>query len=505
MRGTGDLRMTAARVFWFAAALVMLAGCHNKDEGRITGTATYRERIGLPAGVIFEADLIELGPTEADRRVIASETQENAGPVPIRFAITYPRAALDPSRLHAVDARLRVGGRVLFETKTPAPVSVAEKPEPIEILLTRAGPAGDLAGLEAEVAAIDARSAMLRRVEGTFKEGDISGSFVGYLDGERPVLILEGRDLGQLGSSSIAYHFRDGTLLRYAEDTLRHAANDPTGERVSVSLKLYFDDNRYVGGTKLVDNVNDEPDQHEITEAGRRATLALSRLGGALAKRPAGTNVMTLACPDGATFRVISDPSAGNVRIERLGRDPVLLPRLKSASGTLYGDSMRSLFSSGDKFVWTAGDTPAVTCKRAPSDAALSLAPGQFPIADPEQSPAGAWERKLLQLMPAINTCLAHGALDLPRVTGAAPVAGGQVSVSLMSVSGGRVACVATVDGAKITSYVTSSSRAGEPADQKLAIFTPASSAYPESACYVHQRVMNADGQFLGWLSDSRC
>ncbi len=500
--------MTARAMWAVLTALLLLTGCKGRDAVRLEGTATYREHMSLPAGAVLEVDLVELGPAsgEADRRVIASSVNENPGPVPIAFEIRYKKSVLDPSRAHGLDARIRLGERVLFETRTPVPVLTGKDVKSIEVLLTRSGPEGDMAALEAEVAAIDAKAASLRRVEGSYKEGNIAGSFVAYLDGDAPILIFEGRDLVALGSSSVGLHFRDGALLRYAEDTIRKSAtNSGLDKGVSVSLKLYFDHSRYVGGTKTVDNVAEEPEEREITAAAAAATLALSRVSGKLARAPGTRNALILACSDGATFGTVPDPSGDSLRLERLGRDPLVLPRVQSATGTLYGDATRSLHLKGDNATWMSGDNPAVACKRAAAGTALRLAPGQFPAAALSERPSTAWEHKLLNMLPAIDACLAHGKLDLPRVTQATAMAGGVISVSLMSADGGRVSCTVSQDGSALRSYDTSASRAGEPTDLKTAIFTPAASAYPAAPCYVHERVISPDGTFLGWLSQSRC
>jgi putative lipoprotein len=82
----------------------------------VTGTATYRERIALPAGAVFEASIEDVSRADAPSMVIGSSRLESLGQVPIRFSIDYEPARIEPNHRYAVRARIMAGENALFAT-----------------------------------------------------------------------------------------------------------------------------------------------------------------------------------------------------------------------------------------------------------------------------------------------------------------------------------------------------------------------------------------------------
>jgi uncharacterized lipoprotein YbaY/uncharacterized lipoprotein NlpE involved in copper resistance/heat shock protein HslJ len=132
-------------------AWVLLAGCMmaapatavETGEGMVRGSATFRERIALPPGVVFEATLQDVSRMDAPADVVAVFRQEDAGNPPYRFELAYDPAKIIPSRRYAVRARLTLAGRLLFTTDTVYPVITQGHPTSVELLLKRvAGAAG---------------------------------------------------------------------------------------------------------------------------------------------------------------------------------------------------------------------------------------------------------------------------------------------------------------------------------------------------------------------------
>jgi putative lipoprotein len=58
-------------------------------SARITGTATYRERVSLTRDAVFDAELVEVARAGARGEVIANVHKANPGQVPIAFEIRY--------------------------------------------------------------------------------------------------------------------------------------------------------------------------------------------------------------------------------------------------------------------------------------------------------------------------------------------------------------------------------------------------------------------------------
>jgi len=92
--------------------MVASAPRHAFASERVTikGSATYRERMALTPGAVFEATL-----EEPPAKVIARFRKKNPGQVPIAFEITYDPRRIDAPRHCVVRAGIREKGQLLFE------------------------------------------------------------------------------------------------------------------------------------------------------------------------------------------------------------------------------------------------------------------------------------------------------------------------------------------------------------------------------------------------------
>jgi putative lipoprotein len=97
-----------------ALALVLTSGCAQTPPGTLKGTATYHERISLPADAVFEATLEDISKADAKAEVIGRARVERPGNPPIVFRIPYDPARIDASHRYVVRARILVEGRMLF-------------------------------------------------------------------------------------------------------------------------------------------------------------------------------------------------------------------------------------------------------------------------------------------------------------------------------------------------------------------------------------------------------
>lgn len=132
------------------AIAALLAGVTmGANAAELTGTASYRERMALPAGALLEADLLDVSLADAPS-VRLGRTRIAADRTPIDFAIPYDAAAIDPRHSYVVAARISLDGQVLFRTDTAFPVLTRGAGESVELLLVRsdepARTAADLAG-----------------------------------------------------------------------------------------------------------------------------------------------------------------------------------------------------------------------------------------------------------------------------------------------------------------------------------------------------------------------
>jgi len=128
---------TLTSIALVGASAIMAAGA--ADGATITGTASYRERMLLPAGAVLEAALEDVSRADAPATVVARAHVESPGPPPIRFSIAYDPAAIDPRHRYVVRARVSVGDRLLFTTDTAHPVLGPGGTTHVDLLLKRVG------------------------------------------------------------------------------------------------------------------------------------------------------------------------------------------------------------------------------------------------------------------------------------------------------------------------------------------------------------------------------
>ncbi len=107
----------------------------------LEGTATYRERIALPPGAVFEASIQDVAIADAPATLLARTTFEPQGQVPIRFRIEYDPGKLDPRARYSLSARITVDGKLRWITDRHYPAFVDGKPQGDTLILRAVGSA----------------------------------------------------------------------------------------------------------------------------------------------------------------------------------------------------------------------------------------------------------------------------------------------------------------------------------------------------------------------------
>jgi putative lipoprotein len=140
--------MNATRRATLAAPLAALAGTRAAlaQDGAITGTATYRERIALPPGAVLEVELLDTSRADAPATVITTARIEAMTQVPIAFTLRFDPARIEARGSYAVAARLSVNGEVRFRSDRAYPVLTRGAGTGAELLLVRAAAPMGLAG-----------------------------------------------------------------------------------------------------------------------------------------------------------------------------------------------------------------------------------------------------------------------------------------------------------------------------------------------------------------------
>jgi len=121
-----------------ACALIV----HGTAAAQIRGTATYRERISLPADAVFEATLEDISRADAPGGVLGRARIRGPGNPPIRFQIPFDASRVDPGHRYVVRGRIFIGPRQLLATDQTYPVLTWGNGRQVALLLHRSAETG---------------------------------------------------------------------------------------------------------------------------------------------------------------------------------------------------------------------------------------------------------------------------------------------------------------------------------------------------------------------------
>jgi putative lipoprotein len=236
VRSRVDRRACAARgALGLALAAGALLACASPGPQRpvhatLAGTATYRERIALPATARLEVQLVDATNPDAPAPVVAEQIVPAPGQVPIAFSLEYDPKQIEATHVYALRVRVRVGEDIWFASPFDLRVLTGGAPaQQVDVLLDRVSAGGavsamaprdedpDPPGLDPRVKAVrdEARSIDARLDRLDMREVVENGERLRlWLSGDRPVKLLAAPDtaLGRLAPAS-SYYFRDGALF----------------------------------------------------------------------------------------------------------------------------------------------------------------------------------------------------------------------------------------------------------------------------------------------------
>ncbi len=113
----------------------------------VQGTVTYRERLALTSGASLIIELRDVSYADAAAPLIASQTIEDPGQVPIKFKVEYDRDSIDPGRTYSIQARImEPPDRLAFINDTAYEVITGGNPNRVDMLLVLVEPPPDLVG-----------------------------------------------------------------------------------------------------------------------------------------------------------------------------------------------------------------------------------------------------------------------------------------------------------------------------------------------------------------------
>jgi len=115
-----------------AFAGLLVPGAFAAEEVAVAGEVSYRERIALPANAVLTVRLMDVSLADAPEAVVAEQTVDPAGQVPIRFELKLDPAVVQPGATYALQARITVDDQLWFINDERYAVDPL-KPEPAQM------------------------------------------------------------------------------------------------------------------------------------------------------------------------------------------------------------------------------------------------------------------------------------------------------------------------------------------------------------------------------------
>ena len=105
-------------------------------DAAVTGTVTYRARLALTDGARLIVELRDVSLADAAAPLIANQTIENPGQVPISFRVEYASSDIKRRNTYSVSARIiESDGRLAFTNDTAYEVITRGNPRKVDMLL----------------------------------------------------------------------------------------------------------------------------------------------------------------------------------------------------------------------------------------------------------------------------------------------------------------------------------------------------------------------------------
>lgn len=147
------------------------------EPAKISGTATYRERIALEPGTVLEVELLDVSLMDAAAIRLSLMRVKPETQVPIAFSLYYDPALIEENHTYSLSARLISGNRTIFRSDSLHPVLTRGAGDTVEIQMVRTQvmptPAAGLVGPEwiaveiaGQAAADDPKSTITFTAEG---------------------------------------------------------------------------------------------------------------------------------------------------------------------------------------------------------------------------------------------------------------------------------------------------------------------------------------------------
>ena len=110
----------------------------------VSGTVTYRERLALSSGASLVVELRDVSYADAPSTLIARQTINDPGQVPIEFEVEYNRDDIDSRNTYSISADIiESDGRLAFTNDTAYEVITRGNPDKVDMVLVLVQPPPD--------------------------------------------------------------------------------------------------------------------------------------------------------------------------------------------------------------------------------------------------------------------------------------------------------------------------------------------------------------------------
>lgn len=302
------------RVRALAISLACIVSAHDSAYAQVRGTATFKERVTLPADAVFEASLVDVSRAGEPGSVLGRTRVE--GPRnPIRFSIDYDETLVDPRHVYVVRARILIGSRQRFVANHSDLVLTWGNGRRVSLLLQRSNtPFAPEPGEVSRSESANSESASSETSRSEVSHGEVAHDEGSRRERARRESARRESSRGESVSSSTGSAIFSGNLPCADCAAVRHQLElFPNGS--------YFLRRAYLG--KGRDAV--------VDEIGR---WTLSRDGATLTLKGSGDTTRTIAIGKQDTLRVLGGsgkktPSSSSGTLALTNRAPPLEPRLE--------------------------------------------------------------------------------------------------------------------------------------------------------------------------------
>jgi uncharacterized lipoprotein YbaY/heat shock protein HslJ len=124
-------------------ALALVAWAPAAATEVVSGTASYRERIALPPGAVFEAVLEDVSTADGPVVELGRTTIADPGNPPFAFEIDFEPADVKPAHTYSVRAQVSVGRKLMFVSDKTSPVLTHGAGREVRIWMIKVGGTGE--------------------------------------------------------------------------------------------------------------------------------------------------------------------------------------------------------------------------------------------------------------------------------------------------------------------------------------------------------------------------